>query len=87
MKYVLLTGASGGLGLYLSEYLLKQGYYVIMLYHTNRDKVEELHDNYKNSMIYKIDLRNDLEIDNLNKYLNDNNINVDILINKYLCSF
>ena len=81
MKYVLLTGASGGLGLYLSEYLLKQGYYVIMLYHTNRDKVEELHDNYKNSMIYKIDLRNDLEIDNLNKYLNDNNINIDILIN------
>jgi short-subunit dehydrogenase len=81
MKYVLLTGASGGLGLNLSKYLLEQGYYVIMLYHTNKDKVEELHNQYKNSMVYKIDLRNDIEIDNLNRYLIDNDINVDILIN------
>ena len=41
MKYVLLTGASGGLGYKLSEYLLKKDYFVIMLYHKN-DNVKEL---------------------------------------------
>ena len=81
MKYVLLTGASGGLGINLSKYLLEKGYYVIMLYHTNKDWVEELHSKYPNSLIYKIDLRNDIEIDALNKYLIGNNINIDILIN------
>lgn len=81
MKYVLLTGASGGLGIHLSKYLLDQGYYVIMLYHTNKDKVEELHNTYPNSMIYKIDLTNDIEIDQLKDYLAQNNINIDILIN------
>lgn len=81
MKYVLLTGASGGLGINLSKYLLEKGYYVIMLYHTNKDGVEELHSKYPNSLVYKIDLRNDIEIDALNKYLIDNNINIDILIN------
>ena len=59
MKYVLLTGASGGLGLHLSEYLMNQGYYVIMLYNNHKDEVEELANKYKNGMIYKIDLTNE----------------------------
>ena len=81
MKYVLLTGASGGLGVKLSEYLLQKGYYVIMLYHTHKDEIEELHRKYKTGMIYQIDLTKDEEILELKKYLNDYDINVDILIN------
>ena len=82
MKYVLLTGASGGLGLHLSKYLLEKGYYVIMLYHTNKEEVFKLNQEYSsNSLLYKIDLRNDSEIDTLNNYLNDNNVTVDVLIN------
>ena len=80
MKYVLLTGASGGLGYKLSEYLLNKDYFVIMLYHNN-DNVKELHDRYPNSLAYQIDLTKEDEIDNLIKYLKDNNIKVDILIN------
>ena len=81
MKYVLLTGASGGLGVNLSEYLLQKGYYVIMLYHNHKDEIEELHRKYKNGMVYQIDLTNDDEIDELKKYLYDYDINIDILIN------
>jgi short-subunit dehydrogenase len=81
MKYVLLTGASGGLGLHLSEYLPERGYYVIMLYNNHKEEVEELHRKYKNGMIYKIDLTKDEEIDELNKYLHDYNIHINILIN------
>ena len=81
MKYVLLTGASGGLGLNLSKYLLDKGYFIVMLYHTNKDNVEILHNEYPNSMIYQVNLCNDNEIDQLNNYLKDNNIKIDILIN------
>jgi NAD(P)-dependent dehydrogenase (short-subunit alcohol dehydrogenase family) len=81
MKYVLLTGASGGLGYELSKYLLENGYYVIMLYHNHKDRIEELHRKYKNGMLYKIDLTNDDEIDALVKYLYDYDIKIDILIN------
>ena len=81
MKYVLLTGASGGLGLHLSEYLMNQGYYVIMLYNIHKDEVEELANKYKNGMIYKIDLTNDDEIIKLHDYLTQNNIRINILIN------
>ena len=81
MKYVLLTGASGGLGVKLSEYLLKKGYYVIMLYHNHKEEIEELHRKYNTGMIYQIDLTNDDEILELKKYLYDYDINIDILIN------
>ena len=80
MKYVLLTGASGGLGYKLSEYLLKKDYYVIMLYHNN-DNVKELHDRYPNSLTYQIDLTKEEEIDRLINYIKEKGINLDILIN------
>lgn len=81
MKYVLLTGASGGLGVHLAEYLLKNNYYVIMLYNKNKDVIEELHAKYSNATMYQIDLTKDEEIDELVKYLYDYDINIDILIN------
>lgn len=80
MKYVLLTGASGGLGYELSKYLLDKGYYVVMLYHNN-DNVKDLEDKYENSIAYQIDLTNDDEIIKLNDYLKAHNIIIDILIN------
>ena len=80
MKYVLITGASGGLGYALSEYLLKKNYYVIMLYHNN-DRVKELNSKYNNSLVYQIDLTKDEEINRLKQYLKDNNISIDVLVN------
>ena len=81
MKYVLLTGASGGLGTHLSEYLLERGYYVIMLYNNHKEEVEKIRNKYENSMIYKIDLTKDEEINDLIDWLRVNEISIDILIN------
>lgn len=81
MKYVLLTGASGGLGTHLSEYLLQKGYYVIMLYNNHKEEVERIRNKYENSMIYKIDLTKDEEINDLIDFLRVNELSIDILIN------
>ena len=48
MKTVLLTGASGGLGLALSQTLLEQGYFVYLHYHHQRKALEALHAKYPN---------------------------------------
>lgn len=81
MKYVLLTGASGGLGTHLSEYLLRKGYYVIMLYNNHKEEVEKIRNKFDNSMIYKIDLTSDDEINDLIDFLRVNELSIDILIN------
>lgn len=81
MKYVLITGASGGLGIHLSKYLLDKGYFVIMLYHNNSKDVLKLNNKYNNSIVYKIDITNDDEVTKLHEYLLNKNIKVDILIN------
>ena len=46
MKTVLLTGASGGLGLALSKKLLEQGYFVYLHYHHSKKALETLHNKY-----------------------------------------
>ncbi len=80
MKYILLTGASGGLGYKLAEYLLNKNYCVIMLYNTH-DNLDKLVSKYPNSLKYKIDITNEDEIIKLKKYLDSINIKIDILIN------
>lgn len=80
MKYVLLTGASGGLGLKIAEYLLNKNYFVIMLYNTNNN-LDYLTNKYHNSIKHQIDITNEDDIVKLKKYLDEKNIKIDILIN------
>ena len=82
MKYAIITGANGGLGSFISRKLLEDNYFVIMLYHTNDDKVKELHELYpNNTFCYKCDITKEDEVENIKNILNNKNINIDLLIN------
>lgn|SRR5574344_596638 len=61
MKTILITGANGGLGSELAEYLLDKGEYVILQYRTHHNKVDALHEKYpKTSMLLKGDVSDEL---------------------------
>lgn len=82
MKKVLVTGASGGLGLYLSKSLLERGYFVIMHYYKNIDGVLKLHERYpEQSMIIKCNLEDELEVKKMNDDLSKCDIS-NIVINQ-----
>jgi NAD(P)-dependent dehydrogenase (short-subunit alcohol dehydrogenase family) len=82
MKTILLTGASGGLGIKLATQLLYDGNFVILVYNNNNSNVNELHELYKdNSLVYKCDLTSEEEIINLYNQIKEKNISIDCLIN------
>ena len=82
MKTILLTGASGGLGIKLATQLLYDGNYVILVYNKNEDKVNNLHELYPDtSLVYQCDLRNEESITNLYNQIKEKNISIDTLIN------
>lgn len=82
--YVLITGASSGIGFEIAKLFKKDGHNLILV---ARDK-EKLKgamdrlDNKENKIIMlDIDLSVEEEINKLIKYINDNKINIDILVN------
>ncbi len=82
MKTILVTGASGGLGIELSKKLLEEKYFVIMHYFKHKEKVETIHKSYPNqSMIVGCNIMEEKEIVRLKKELQEKNIQIDILIN------
>ena len=63
MKKVLLTGASGGLGLYLAKALLKNDYFVYLHYCTNATFLLSLKKEYPNQCeIVKADFQDFKEV-------------------------
>ncbi len=88
MKYVLLTGASGGLGLKLAKTLLDQGYFVILHYYSHKENVSKLHEAYLNqSLLIQADISSEEGIVNLKEILDARNIKIDILINNAAIDF
>ncbi len=82
MKYVLLTGASGGLGKFLANKLLEQGYFVILHYFKNKEVVDEIHQKYPDkSLVIQANLKEEQEINNMKNTLDSKKIKIDILIN------
>ncbi len=82
MKTILLTGASGGLGIKLATQLLYDGNFVILVYNSNESKVNNLHELYKEtSLVYQCDLTNEESITNLYNQIKEKNISIDCLIN------
>ena len=82
MKTILLTGASGGLGIKLATQLLYDGNFVILVYNKNEDKVNNLHELYPDtSLVYQCDLRDEESITNLYNQIKEKNISIDCLIN------
>lgn len=82
MKTILLTGASGGLGIKLATQLLYDGNFVILVYNKNESNVNELHELYKEtSLVYQCDLTSEESITNLYYQIKEKNISIDCLIN------
>ena len=78
MKKVLLTGASGGLGLKIAEHLLSNNYYVYLHYNDNSEDIVKLHEEYKSSSkLLKCDFRNEEDIISMCNEIPE----LDILIN------
>ena len=82
MKTILLTGASGGLGIKLATQLLYDGNFVILVYNNNNENVNSLHELYEDtSLVYQCDLSNEESITNLYNQIKEKNISIDCLIN------
>lgn len=80
MKKVLLTGASGGLGLYLAKALLKNDYFVYLHYCTNATSLLDLKKEYPNQCeIVKADFQDFKEVTSFCEFMKKKK--VDILIN------
>ena len=79
MKKVLITGASGGLGLNLVKECLRLGYYVIAQYNKSKNNLEEIDSN--NLYLIEANFKEEESVINLVNELKSNNIKVDILIN------
>ena len=80
MKKVLLTGASGGLGLYLAEVLLKNDYFVYLHYCTNASSLLDLKKEYPNQCeLVKADFQDFKEVTSFCEFMKKKK--VDILIN------
>ena len=82
MKTILLTGASGGLGIKLATQILYNGNFVILVYNKNSDNVNKLHELYKDtSLVYQCDFTSEDSINNLYNQIKEKNISIDCLIN------
>lgn len=81
VKNVLITGATGGIGLDLSESFYKKGYSVILLGRNNK-KLKEVCNSISEKIIYyQCDLRDEKEINSVStKIINDIGT-IDILVN------
>jgi len=59
-KRILLTGASGGLGMLIAKNLLDQGHFLGLLFHSQEDKLKALSDQYPDqTLMIKADLSQD----------------------------
>jgi NAD(P)-dependent dehydrogenase (short-subunit alcohol dehydrogenase family) len=76
-KTVLITGTSRGIGLALSQQFLHNGYAVIGTSRTS--KMEQL--SHPGLRVLTLDLANETTINELDRFLEQHNIGIDILIN------
>ncbi|MBT5438634.1 MAG: SDR family oxidoreductase [Flavobacteriales bacterium] len=66
MRRVLVSGASGGLGIEISRSLLNDGFFVIMLCNKNKSKLDSLTRKFSNqTKVVEVDFLNDVDYDTL----------------------
>ena len=85
MKTVLITGASGGLGIEIVKQYMDNKHNIIMLYNNNRENIDKLSTELDKKnisyMTIKCDLKKEDEIDNMLNIIYKKYNNIDILIN------
>lgn len=87
MKTALVTGGSRGIGKAIAEKLAKEGYYVVINFHTNTVAAEEtlslIKKNGGNGELLKMDVANRDEIKNIlgNWIKNNTDKNIEVLVN------
>ena len=83
-NYVLITGASSGIGYELAKLFKRDGYNLILV---ARDKeklqmaVDKLNNEKNKIIMLDVDLSREDEVDKLIKYINKNEIDINILVN------
>lgn len=80
IKYILITGATRGIGKAILENLQKD-YFVLFTYKNSDSIKNEIEKKYKNVKGFKIDSKNIKDIENLFKYIENNNIKLEGIIN------
>ncbi len=82
-KVILITGAAKGIGRGIVEELSKNGENIIIVNYNNskREAIELKEKIEKNIEIYKADITNKIEVENMIKYIIDKYEKIDVLIN------
>ena len=81
MKTVLVTGGSRGIGKAIVEKFAKEGFNVILNYNKSFEPAKQLEDTYKNVRIYRADVSNRKEVQNMIDFAFETFGGIDILIN------
>lgn len=85
MKTVIVTGASRGIGKETARFFAEHGYSVLINYNTSQSLAEELCSELigkgLNAIIYKADVSNRQEVNNMVEYFIDKYGYIDVLIN------
>lgn len=83
MKHVIVTGGAGGIGTYISEDLIKKGYYLSIIGRDKKrfDKLVSLIGKTDNLNFIKADVSNNNEVKEIFSLINKNNLELYALIN------
>ncbi len=81
MKTVLITGATGGIGCGIAESFYHNGYHLILHYHKNQTKIDELLECYPGSSAIKADLTKEEEVLSMMDTLKTQGHTIDVLVN------
>lgn len=79
--YVLITGATSGIGFATLREFHDKGYFVYFTYKKNVEKAVEIEGEYSNTKSFQLDLSSNSNIQSFFKKFNNLNIKLDVLIN------
>lgn len=85
MKTAVVTGASGAIGSEISKVLASNGYHVVMSYNNSKNDalnaLKEIEGNGFSAQIFKCDVKNEKETNNLMTFAADSFGRIDVLVN------